>query len=589
MNLKRPFIVLFACCFALASTASIANAGSEKSAQTDVINGAREGHEVLVSEKGSEDKRVRDLEEATAKRVSRSRSFGRDFGAGFNGKFIVQLRQGQNKKISKILAKTGTRLPRSQWASIRGPVFNGFTANLVTSQVKKLRKSNRTVAVTDNRPITVRDSVTDPVLHKHRLAGSPDLPLATAQATSLWNLDRIDQRNLPLNSDYSPNGTGAGSHIYVLDSGVNLWLEEFSGRAGLSGYDNTVANDAFDCDGHGTHVAGTAGSSSYGVAKGATIHSVRVLDCGGSSYPSAVINGMNWIATNLESPAVVNASVGGNSNQAVSAAADNLVTRFNTPFIAAAGNEAQDACGTSPANAEQVITVGASNIFDQEANFSNFGRCLDLLAPGESITSLGLNGSPVTYDGTSMAAPAVTGIAAIRRGLLPNDSAQAIKQHLISNGTPSVLRLYKCTNYNGVQTDCGTPNILSYVDAGGSSPNPANPAPNTPAVPAPGPTGTVPEAITKLAAVKKGKKTAVLKWKPPKADGGSPITHYETCISKSRKCKKWKKQSPLANKKGLLRKKFKSLKKKTKYIAQIRARNSLGTGVPTKFAFKIKK
>jgi hypothetical protein len=547
------------------------------------------GHSIAGAS-SSEDDGWRSSDSGTGRLVA-SESFGQRFGANFTGKFIVRLRANQDQKIGKILAKIGVRIPKSEFASLRGPVFNGFTANLRADQAKKLRKSRRVLSVTRNYRWTIERTGSVSEYRKSQPSGGLGSGLAATATTTLWNLDRINQRNLPLNGEFSPEGTGAGSHIYVLDSGVNLWLSDFSGRAGNSGYHPYVADSAYDCDGHGTHVAGTAGGTTYGVATGAVIHSVRILDCEGTTDASVAIAGLNWIAENLEGPAVVNASLGGPNDSSVNSAIKNLVTTFDVAVVAAAGNEAADACGTSPANASESLTVGATNIADQETDFSNFGDCVDVMAPGESITSLGLNGSPVTFDGTSMAAPAVAGIAAIRRGLVPSDRASAVKQFVISSGTPNVLQLYTCENASGVEVDCGTPNILAYVGSGNSSspsPSPTAPAPD-PTVPAPAPSASVPGPITRLAVGKVTKKTAVLKWKPPKSDGGSPVVKYQTCISKSKKCKNWKSQSALANNKGLVKKKFKKLKKNVKYIAQIRARNSIGPGAPTKFAFKLKK
>ncbi len=524
-------------------------------------------------------------------RLVASESFGQRFGANFTGKFIVRLRANQDQKIGKILARIGVRLPKSEFASLRGPVFNGFTANLSADQAKRLRKSRPILSVTRNYRWTIERSGSVSEYRKSQPSEAFGSSLAATATTTLWNLDRINQRNLPLNGDFSPEGSGAGSHIYVLDSGVNLWLTDFSGRAGKSGYHPAVADSAYDCDGHGTHVAGTAGGTTYGVATGAVIHSVRVLDCEGATDASVAIAGLNWIAANLEGPAVLNASLGGPDDSSVNSAIKDLVATYDVAVVAAAGNEAADACGTSPANASESLTVGATNIADQETNFSNFGECVDVMAPGETITSLGLNGSPVTFDGTSMAAPAVAGIAAIRRGLVPSDRATAVKQFVIASGTPNVLQLYTCENTSGIEVDCGTPNILSYVGSGSSSspsPSPTGPAP-APTVPAPAPSASVPGSITRLAVGKVTKTSAILKWKPPKSDGGSPIVKYQTCISKSKKCKNWKSQSALTNKKGLVKKKLKKLKRKVKYVAQIRARNSVGPGAPTKFAFKLKK
>jgi subtilisin family serine protease len=227
-------------------------------------------------------------------------------------------------------------------------------------------------------------------------------------------LDRVDQDGLPLDQSYEYSQSGAGVDAFVLDTGVNLAHQEFEGRIG-DGYDFIDDDaDASDCHGHGTHVAGTVGGSTYGLAKDVTIRPVRVLDCEGSGSYAAIIAGIDWVAANADGPAVANMSLGGSFsqalNEAIAAAVDSGVT-----FAIAAGNDGKDACGVSPGSEPSAITVGATNESDAQTSWSNYGECVDLLAPGNGITSAWIDGDAAenTISGTSMATPHVAGVAAL--------------------------------------------------------------------------------------------------------------------------------------------------------------------------------
>ena len=280
-----------------------------------------------------------------------------------------------------------------------------------------------------------------------------EVSLNTTQSSATWGIDRTDQRALPLSSSYTYTATGTGVHAYIVDTGIRLTHAEFTGRMG-NGYDAvTSGGDASDCNGHGTHVAGTVGGTTYGIAKKVTLHPVRVLNCRGSGTWSGVIAGVDWVSANAIKPAVANMSLGGGANTTLDNAVANSISKGVT-YAIAAGNDGADACNYSPARVGSAITVGATANTDAMASWSNFGKCLDIFAPGVSITSAWKTSdtSTNTISGTSMAAPHVAGVAALYLQGSPGASPSQVTSALTGNAT------------SGAVTSIGTgsPNLLLF-------------------------------------------------------------------------------------------------------------------------------
>lgn len=289
--------------------------------------------------------------------------------------------------------------------------------------------------------------------------------LGTTQTGATWGLDRIDQRDLPLNGTYTYTPTGTGVKAYIIDTGIRATHTQFAGRV-ISGF--TAINDGLGTDdgnGHGTHVSGTVGGSTYGVAKNVTLVAVRVLDSAGNGTDSGVISGVDFVTSNhlAGQPAVANMSLGGGISTALDTAVNNAINDGVT-FAVAAGNENQNACNVSPARVANAITVGSTTTTDARSSFSNFGTCVDIFAPGSSITSSWRTSDTATntISGTSMATPHVTGVAALFLETNPTATPAQVAAAIINSSTPNKV--------TGAGT--GSPNRLLYSLLTGAPPPP---------------------------------------------------------------------------------------------------------------------
>ena len=346
---------------------------------------------------------------------------------------------------ASVLAQAGARGTASV-ERVYTHALVGFTAqNLSADQALRLQDDARVAAVEQDQMMYAN----------------------ATQSNAPWGLDRIDQRD-GRNGTYVYDATGQGVTVFVLDTGIRTGHNDFGGRA-FAAFDAVGdGRNGQDCNGHGTHVAGTVGGSTYGVAKGARLGAVRVLGCNGSGSNSGVIGGVDFVAQSAQRPAVANMSLGGGASSALDSAVRGAV-QAGVTFVVAAGNENQNACNVSPARESSALTIASSTSSDGRSSFSNYGSCVDLFAPGSSITSAWYtsNTATNTISGTSMASPHVAGAAALVLQGSPSASPAAVE-----NAIESVATTGRISGVNG------SPNLLLYTGSGGGGTPPPNPDPD---------------------------------------------------------------------------------------------------------------
>jgi subtilisin family serine protease len=350
-------------------------------------------------------------------------------------RYIVVLQEGAD---SDAVAKEHGRRYGASVRFVYGDALDGYAAQIPPDRLGEVRSDPRVAYVEPDGEVTA----------------------FTTQSNATWGLDRVDQRSLPLSGTFSYNNTGSGVSAYIVDTGIRFSHSDFGARA-VSGYDSVDGGTADDCNGHGTHVAGTTGGGAWGVAKGVSLVAVRVLNCNGSGTISGVIAGVNWVTSDHDpgESAIANMSLGGGASSSLDTAVKNSIAD-GVSYAVAAGNGnrggvAQDACKYSPARVAEAITIGATDKTDKKASWSNYGNCVDWFAPGVGITSAWHTSATATntISGTSMATPHTAGVAALYLQSNPGASPATVRTALYDNATKGIVTSSRTANNHLLFTD----------------------------------------------------------------------------------------------------------------------------------------
>ena len=311
------------------------------------------------------------------------------------------------------VAATAGVTPTHVWDA----AFHGFAAKLTPAQLRKL--SRDPAVATIEQDVLVTDALD-----------------ATQADPPSWGIDRVDQRNLPLSRSFTYNYTGAGVHAYIIDTGITPGHADFGGRATFD-YNGIDTNNT-DCQGHGTHVAGTIGSNTYGIAKGVRLHGVKMMNCSGGATTTAALNAINWVTANHTKPAVANTSWNFTASASLETAIRNMIAAG--VFLAtSAGNTGGNSCDRLPRKVETASVVASTTNTDARSSFSSTGACVDIYAPGSSIVSTVRTGGSGTMSGTSMATPHVAGVAALYKQRFGDQPSATVHNWLNSSATPNVV------------------------------------------------------------------------------------------------------------------------------------------------------
>ncbi|NEA35105.1 S8 family peptidase [Streptomyces sp. SID13031] len=323
--------------------------------------------------------------------------------------YIVQLKEGS--QLGKLKSSLGVT-PQRQFST----AVNGFSAKLTAAQLAALQKSPDVVAISQDVSYKAIDT--------------------TQTNPPSWGIDRIDQRNLPLSNSFTYTRTGSGVNAYIIDSGIDASHPNFGGRATFD-Y-NSVDTNNTDCLGHGTHVAGTIGSTSYGVAKAVRLHGVKWLNCSGSGTASGAIAAVDWVTAHAVKPAVANTSWNFPANTTLETSLRNMI-RSGVFLATSAGNTGANSCNLLPRKIETALVTAASTNTDARASYSSTGACVDVYAPGSAIISTLPGNTTGSYNGTSMATPHVAGVAALYLQTSPSATPATVKTYIETNATPNVV------------------------------------------------------------------------------------------------------------------------------------------------------